>query len=242
VGGPDGPLSTRIQIYTTSYNIHGLPLVQQRFGLDGAVTDKYISEYKGDSLEITMTSYDGKDKLLTVSSNEYDVKGNQVYHKQVVKSNGRTIEQFRVYNSLNQNTELYNNFDGKKSLAATMDYDSAGNCIKRISSFGQGDKMDTTLSDFDAHGNIIRTYLKIGDSVRLIYEVSYNSLDLPLERRTYVQAPLVILSAAGEREKLQKADTRVARYTYDEKGLLVKQEETVNEKVTSKLEYEYLHQ
>jgi len=186
VGGPDGPLNTRIQIYTVTYNTHGLPLVQQRFNLNGSVNDKYVSVYKGDSLETTMTSYDGKDNISTVSSSEYDEKGNQLYHKQVVKTNGRTVEQFRVYNSLNQNIELYNSFDGKKKLAATMEYDSVGNCIKRISSLGQADKMDTTLSEFDAYGNMIRAYSKVGDSVRLISEVSYNSWNLPLERRIYV--------------------------------------------------------
>jgi hypothetical protein len=189
-----------------------------------------------------MTSYDGNDKILTVSSFEYDEKGNQLYHKQVLNPNGRTVEQFRVYNSQNQNTELYNSFDGKKKLAATMDYDSAGNCIRRISSFGQTEKMDTTLSEFDGHGNIVRNYSKVGDSVRLIDEVSYNSLDQPLERRLYVQAPLVILSAAGERQSLRTGNIRVVFYTYDDKGLLVKQEESVNGKVTSKLEYEYSRQ
>jgi hypothetical protein len=89
---------------------------------------------------------------------------------------------------------------------------------------------------------MIRTYVKIRDTVRLISELSYNSLDLPLERRTYFQAPAIILGDGGEREKIRKADTRIVRYTYDDKSLLVKEEETVNEKVMAKLEYEYSRQ
>jgi len=50
------------------------------------------------------------------------------------------------------------------------------------------------------------------------------------------------LSGGGEREKLRKADTRVVIYTYNDKGLLVKEEETVNGKVVTKLDYEYFSQ
>jgi YD repeat-containing protein len=78
------------------------------------------------------------------------------------------------------------------------------------------------------------------DSVRLIGEMVYNERDRLLEKRLFIQAPLTILSDAGEKELLQKADTRITKYTYDDRGLLIAETETVNGKVIAKLEYEYL--
>src|ERR1700704_6163607 len=47
-------LPVKVHIYSVTFSEKGFPLIQTRFKKDGSVSDKYVSEYKSDSLEIKM--------------------------------------------------------------------------------------------------------------------------------------------------------------------------------------------
>ena len=235
----DGTIGRKYLYSTTSYNVHGLPLIKKQFTNDGSVSDKDIAEYAADSLEMKMTSYKGEDEVVKETTCSYDDRGNRVYQKQVIKSSGKVIEERRTYNSLNQNTGSYTSNTGKSDVTETNEYDPAGNCIRRIASFGTGIKKDTSLTVFDARRNVLRQYVKVGDSVRLLYEIFYTRQHLLLERHIFVQAPLMPLNSAVKAEWLKKADTRIDKYTYDRRGLQSEVTEIMNGRTTVKLKFEY---
>lgn len=226
-------------VFFVKYNDAGYPTQQIRFKEDGSISDKFISEYQSDSLEIKRTSYGSDGHIYNELSYTYDSKGKMIYRKETDKVKGTVRENFYEVDSVHRISKSYSSFEGNKMLTGIHEYDQDWKKI-RDTYYNNGKVFSTFLSEYDPSNNSIRIFTLRPGEKKLHTEKKYSAGNLLTEEINYYNSTVKLWDFNGMVRNYKKGDKKTVKYVYDERELISEQTEFVNDKLVVKIKYEYL--
>ena len=233
--------SANYEILSTKFNTSGYAILQTRFKQDGTVSGKFEFKYWSNSLQREIISYGEADKMNSVVSFEYDKNGNIHARKENNVGTGKTHEMIFEWDTINHISRTFILGVGKRHLTGIHWYDKNRNRILDSNFNAKGELSDVFLYEYDSTGNQIKFFkLKDGDKT-LLTAYKYNSGKLLIEEKNIYSTSLKLWDASGMVESYKKGDRKIVNFAYDDRGLIMTQTETINDKLVSRIEYKYIN-